>query len=153
MIKIALEWEDGNHRGLSLSVSEAPSPRKLRNDSPGIMPAASRLVCVCISWFPFPFCQPTPLPPAPLLWPSQIPGIPTKSEGLDILVQNCLSSKPTSTQEGLISLPIFLPSFLPPSLPPSLPSFLPSFLPSSLPPSRFGVSHGTGVARHHILRV
>lgn len=112
MIKIALEWEDGNHRGLSLSVSEAPSPRKLRNDSPGIMPAASRLVSVALG---FHFLSANLPPPAPLLWPSQIPGIPTKSEGLDILVQNCLSSKPTSTQEDLISLPIFLPSFLPPS--------------------------------------
>ena len=49
MIKLALEQEDGNHWGLSLSVSEPPSPRKLRNDSPGIMPAASRLMCACVA--------------------------------------------------------------------------------------------------------
>lgn len=90
MIKLALEQEDGNHRGLSLSVSEAPSPRKLRNDSPGIMPAASRLVCVCVCVAPgFHFLSASATPPhrlpVPLCGPSQTSEMSTKSKGLGIL--------------------------------------------------------------------
>lgn len=86
MIKLALEQEDGNHWGLSLSVSEPPSPRKLRNDSPGIMPAASRLVCACVApGFHFLSASTRPRLPVPLRGPSQTSEMSTKSEGLGIL--------------------------------------------------------------------
>ena len=81
MIKLALEQEDGNHWGLSLSVSEPPSPRKLRNAC-----SFAAHVCVCGSWFPFPFCQGTaPRLPVPLCGPSQTSEMSTKSEGLGVL--------------------------------------------------------------------
>lgn len=105
MIGKALPWAPShlpdNHQGqLFLSVSEAPSPRKLRNDSPGIMPPAS-LWLVCVTQFPFLFCPSRP--PCPLLWPLQISEIPAKSEGLDILVQNCLSLQPRSRRPHVLT--------------------------------------------------
>lgn len=60
---------DGNHQGLSLSVSEAPSPRKLRNDSPGIMPSASQLMCVTLSFHVLSAHRALPVP---FSWPLQI---------------------------------------------------------------------------------
>lgn len=95
-IEKAPKWApDGNHQGLSLSVSEAPSPRKLRNDSPGIMPSASRLMCATLSFHVL--CAHRALP-VPFSWPLQISEIPAKSGGLDILVQNSFITTKINTR-------------------------------------------------------
>lgn len=98
-----------NHRRLSLSVSEAPSPRKLRNDSPGTMPPASRLTCVALGSHLLSALPPSPSPATPFWGLTDFRGSAAGSEGVDTLVPNSVRAKISARRrQPLTRLPSLL---------------------------------------------